>query len=224
MKKLCCFLIACVLMVQLPLAALATDAPAPDPEVDALELVTPEEDTPAEPDAEAPAEEAEPPAAEETEAPLPEPEAGLAGDEPTDEPEAAPAASNTHATAYTATVNTFTPEYSFADANEVHWFKFTLPSDGVYSFTFRNMDTTKAQAWGWDVDLYYATENGYNTTAIDTYAFSNKTPEFSSAIDPKNIPNIGLPKGDYYIRVMPDGKYGLNINYKFQVGFEARTD
>ncbi len=78
---------------------------------------------------------------------------------------------------------------SLADDKDIDWYKFSLESDGYFNFNFEHEIISSSITY-WNINIYKSD----GTTLINTFSSAGNNSLTSSA-------NIGLSKGDYYIKI-----------------------
>jgi len=100
---------------------------------------------------------------------------------------------------------------SLRNGNDNDWYKFSLEKAGYVNISFEH-DYIESESIYWKIYLFYSADN----KELANY-------EFAGNVTKSQTGNIGLPAGDYYIKITNDNWYYSDKNYKFQLNY-TETD
>ncbi len=99
--------------------------------------------------------------------------------------------------------------FSSMSSDDADWFKFSAENDGKFSLSFEH-DTVENKSTVWTVGIYESDA----TTLIHEMNVSG-----TAALT--KTPVIGLPAGDYFVKIKPNSYYWLDMDASFTVNYTA---
>lgn len=96
---------------------------------------------------------------------------------------------------------------SLVDNKDIDWYKFSLESDGYFKFNFEH-EVMDSSGTYWNIEVYESD----GATLVHTISVAGNNNLTSSA-------NIGIPKGDYYIKISSPAYWHSDIEYILSTSF-----